>query len=57
MVDLIVKSKLKDFIRELGFNTSSDVEEALNEIVKDLVTKASKRTKANYRKTLSGKDL
>ncbi len=55
MVDLIVKSKIKDAVPEL--NVSGEVPEALNEKVKIILKEASLRAKANGRRTLQARDL
>ena len=55
---LIVKSKVKDYIKELGdFNVAGDFVEALNEVTAKLLKSATERTKANGRKTVSAKDI
>ena len=54
-VDLIVKSKIKEAVKEL--NVSSDVAEALNEKVYALLQDAAGRAKANGRRTLQARDL
>ena len=54
-VDLIVKSKIKEAVKEL--NVSSDVAEALNEKVYNLLQDAAGRAKANGRRTLQARDL
>lgn len=55
MVDLIVKSKIKEAVPELS--VSSDVPEALNKKVQKLLDEASNRAKLNGRRTLQAKDL
>jgi len=55
MVDLIVKSKIKEAAKDL--NVSSDVPEALNKKVQKLIEEASERAKANGRRTLQGRDF
>ena len=54
-VDLIVKSKIKEAVKDL--NVSSDVAEALNEKVYNLLQDAAGRAKANGRRTLQARDL
>jgi len=53
--ELIVKSKIKAAVP--GLSVSGDVAEALNERVLELLDAASKRTKANGRRTLQARDL
>ena len=53
--ELIIKSKIKSAVPEL--NVSSDVAEALNKKVLQLLEEASQRTKANGRRTLQARDL
>jgi len=55
MVDLIIKSKIKDAVN--GLNVSSEVPEALNKKVEQLLKDAMERTKANGRRTLQARDL
>jgi histone H3/H4 len=55
MVDLIVKSKIKEAVSDL--NVASEVAEALNEKVHRLLKDASERAKANGRRTLQARDL
>ena len=54
-IELIVKSKIKSAVPEL--QVSSDVPEALNKKVLQILKDASERTKANGRRTLQAKDL
>jgi len=55
MVDLIIKSKIKEAVKEL--QVSSDVPEALNKKVEALLKEASERAKQNGRRTLYARDL
>ena len=55
MTDIIIKSRIKDAVKEL--NVAGDVPEKLNEKVLDLLDAASKRAKANGRRTLQSRDL
>ncbi|RMD67051.1 DUF1931 domain-containing protein [Candidatus Pacearchaeota archaeon] len=55
MVDLIVKSKIKEAVKDL--NVASDVSEALNKKVEALLAEAAERAKANGRRTLQARDL
>lgn len=54
-IDLIIKSKIKATVPDL--QVSSDVPEALNKKVLQLLKDASERTKANGRRTLQARDL
>ena len=55
---LIVKSKVKDYIKTLGdFNVAGDFVDALNEKTAKILKLAAERTKANGRKTVSAKDI
>lgn len=54
-VDLIVKSKIKSAVPEMS--VSSDVPEALNKKVLEILDVAAKRAKLNGRRTLQAKDL
>ena len=55
MVDLIVKSKIKEAVPEL--NVAAEVAEALNKKVARLLEEAAKRAKENGRRTLQARDL
>ena len=55
MVELIIKSKIKAAVSDLS--VSSDVPEALNKKVLELIDAAAKRARANGRRTLQAKDL
>ncbi|MEM4230691.1 MAG: NFYB/HAP3 family transcription factor subunit [Candidatus Pacearchaeota archaeon] len=54
-VELIVKSKIKEVVKEL--NVAGDVPEALNKKVIKLLEEACERAKANGRRTLQARDL
>lgn len=56
---LIVKSKIREYIKTQGCNTSGALlnGDKLNNIIKELLDKAITRTKANSRKTVQVKDL
>ncbi|MFX1237458.1 MAG: hypothetical protein ACFFAS_19040 [Promethearchaeota archaeon] len=56
---LFVKSKVRDYIKSKGCNTSGDVidGDALNNAITALLDAAIKRAKANNRKTVQEKDL
>ncbi len=55
MVDLIIKSKIKEAVPDLS--VAGDVPEKLNEKVNQLLKEASERAKANGRRTLQARDL
>ncbi len=55
MLDVIVKSKVKDFVSQC--NVGSDFYGALDEYVKAAIAKAEARCTANGRKTLKAQDL
>ncbi len=55
MVDLIIKSKIKEAVPDM--NVSSEVADALNKKVANLLKDASERAKANGRRTLQARDL
>ncbi|KON28810.1 hypothetical protein AC481_00115 [miscellaneous Crenarchaeota group archaeon SMTZ-80] len=56
---LFVKSKVRDYIKGKGCNTSGDLIDgpALNEAMMYILDKAIGRAKANGRKTVQEKDL
>ena len=53
--NIIVKAKVKEVAK--GFNVASDVSEALDRKVNQLIVEACERAKANKRTTLMGKDI
>ena len=55
MTDIIIKSKIRDAVD--GLNVAAEVADALNKKVHDLLEEASKRAKANGRRTLQARDL
>ena len=56
---LFVKSKVREYIKSKGCNTSSGILDgnALNDIIAGLLDKAVSRAKGNGRKTVKGKDM
>jgi len=56
---LIVKAKVREYIKSKECNTSGDVidGDALNDALKAILDKAIERAKANGRKTVQTKDL
>ena len=56
---LYVKSKVREYIKGKGCNTSSGVldGDALNSIIMGLLDKAVRRAKGNNRKTVKARDL
>jgi len=56
---LFVKSKVREYIKGKGCNTSSGVldGDALNGIIMGMLDKAINRAKANNRKTVKARDL
>ncbi|MBI2609490.1 MAG: NFYB/HAP3 family transcription factor subunit [Deltaproteobacteria bacterium] len=54
---LVVQSKVKDYIKGKGCNTSGTAVDALSKAVADLLNKAIDRCKANGRKTVTEKDI
>jgi len=55
VVDLIIKSKIKAAVPDLS--VSSDVPDALNKKVLELIEEGAKRAKLNGRRTLQARDL
>lgn len=55
MADLIVKSNVRDALEEM--NVSSDLYDALDEEVEELLEDAARRAEANDRKTVMPQDL
>ncbi|MHA1148724.1 MAG: hypothetical protein ACTSR8_10810 [Promethearchaeota archaeon] len=56
---LIVKSKVREYIKSNGCNTAGDLVDgdALNNAIKEILDKAVARAKANGRKTVQAKDI
>jgi histone H3/H4 len=54
---LIVGSKVKNYIKEKDMMSSSDMLDSLNEAVHELLDKAAERAQANNRKTVQAKDI
>jgi len=56
---LFVKSKVREYIKGQGCNTSGDVIDgnSLNDAIVEVLDKAINRAKANGRKTVQEKDL
>ncbi|MFW9866620.1 MAG: hypothetical protein ACFFEN_11035 [Candidatus Thorarchaeota archaeon] len=56
---MFVKSKVREYIKGKGCNTSSAVldGEALNKIIMGMLDKAVNRAKGNNRKTVKARDL
>jgi len=52
---LVVKSKLKDFVKDM--NVAGDFADALSKEVGNLINKAGSRAKSNGRKTIQPRDL
>lgn len=55
--NVVVASKVRQFVRGKGVNMSSEVIPALNDVVLKLLDVAVKRTEGNKRKTLRPADL
>ena len=54
---MVVNSKVKEFIKAEGCQTSGDVPETLSKSVERLLKAAISRAKANGRKTVRGCDI
>ena len=54
---LIVGTKVKNYIKTKGVMSSSDVLDALNAAVYELLDRAVKRAQDNGRKTVQGRDV
>jgi hypothetical protein len=55
--NVIVTSKVKEAVKGLDLRLSSDVPDALNEKVHELLKAAAERARANNRSTLRASDL
>lgn len=54
---VIVVSKVKQTVREIGLNTSQETIDVLNKKIHDLLVKASESAKQDGRKTLMARDF
>lgn len=54
--DLIVKSKVRDFVSKKNFRIGQDAFNSLSAVVANTVTNAMERAKSNGRKTIKGYD-
>ncbi len=54
-ISLIIKSKIKSAVPDL--NVASEVADALNKKILELLEQAAKRAKLNGRRTLQARDL
>jgi len=57
MVNLIIKSNIRDTVKEKIPNVAGEVAEALNAKVIELLNNAADRALANGRRTLHARDL
>ena len=54
---LVVRSKVKDYVKGKGLNSAGDVADSASDQVYKLLDAAIARAKANGRKTLRGSDF
>jgi len=57
MVELLVQSKVRQYIKDKGLNTGGDSLESIEKALKVVLDDAVKRAKGNDRKTLMAKDI
>ena len=57
MANLIIKSNIREAVKEKIPNVAAEVEEALNKKVQEMLDKACERALANGRRTLHARDL
>ncbi len=55
--NLLVKAKVKDYVKSEGMMSSADMMEAVNECVYECLDRAIERAKANDRKTVQPRDV
>ncbi len=55
--NLIIKSNIRQAVKDKISNVAVEVEEALNEKVQKILDEACERAKANGRRTLHARDL
>jgi len=54
---LVVSSKVKEYVKRKGLNSSGDLADVLSKKVEKLLDEAAGRTRANGRKTMRPEDL
>ena len=54
---LVVVSKVKDYVKSKGFQTSETAIDSLSAAVKELLDKATSRAKENGRQTIKDRDI
>ena len=54
---LVVVSKIKDYVKGKGFQTSETAVDALSNAVRELLDKATERAKSNGRQTIKDRDV
>lgn len=54
---VLVGSKVKNYIKEKGMMSSSDMLDALNDRVHEMLDRAADRAQENNRKTVQAKDV
>ena len=54
---LVVQSKIKDYIKKKGCNTSGDLADQLSKTVQKQLDRAVERAKSNGRKTVRAHDF
>ncbi len=57
MAEYVVISRVKEYVKKKGLNSSGDLAKGLDKKVKTILDEAVKRTKANKRKTMRPEDL
>ena len=57
MANLIIKSNIRKAVKDKIANVATEVEQALNEKVQEILDNACERAKANGRRTLQARDL
>lgn len=57
MADLVVQSKVKSYISSMDMRSSSDLADALDEKVKELLSAAATRAKEHGKSTIKPYDL
>ncbi len=57
MAEYVVISRVKDYVKKKGLNSSGDLAKGLDKKMRGILDEAAKRTKANKRKTMRSDDL
>ena len=57
MAELIVKSKIREYLKEKDLSFSVEADDVLSNVVAKLLDRAGERAQANNRRTIKSRDL